>query len=319
MSNCSPRIEARETIKSLARVTDEFRLPAVIDTSDALTEQQTRTVRRALRELADEGVVQQRCKGSPYWVSQIESVEQEPEQSEYWQEGPLRILHCYADWGIEAEALSSLGEVVRIGWNARDTNQSHPIRADAHHLPFDPDGEQFDLGLFHPPCARYADVTSISGDPEDHANEIPHAREIARHYCDDYIIENKPQAVKAEDGLHRPEGGALVTFDRKQFGKRLKYARSFECSFPVERNPVQQPLETEVSPYWYSDRSTEFWRCLKGYSGNYPKKRIAKNAVPRSVIDELLMAFLRARGEKDSLPARSTHSDPAPSEAVADD
>jgi hypothetical protein len=37
------------------------------------------------------------------------------------------ILHCFADYGVESEILSWYGDVVRVGIDARDTNESEPI------------------------------------------------------------------------------------------------------------------------------------------------------------------------------------------------
>jgi len=47
-----------------------------------------------------------------------------------------RMLHCFADYGTEAEVLSAYGDVVRVGIDPQDTNESAVIQADAHELPF---------------------------------------------------------------------------------------------------------------------------------------------------------------------------------------
>lgn len=83
-------------------------------------------------------------------------------------EEPL-ILHCFADYGVESDALRCYGNVVRVGINARDTNESMVIKADAYDFPIS-DDVTFDLGVFHPVCKRWASLTSLSGDPEDHPN-----------------------------------------------------------------------------------------------------------------------------------------------------
>lgn len=88
------------------------------------------------------------------------------------------ILHCFADYGVESEALACYSNVIRIGIDAHDTNDSEPIKGDAYHLPLS-DDVQFDLGFFHPVCKRWATLTSISGDPDDHPDQIPQAREMA--------------------------------------------------------------------------------------------------------------------------------------------
>jgi len=46
-------------------------------------------------------------------------------------EEPL-ILHCFADYGTESEVLSDFGNVIRVGIDPKDTNESTPIKADAH-------------------------------------------------------------------------------------------------------------------------------------------------------------------------------------------
>lgn len=310
-SGNTPRKRAKRAVRNLASIRDEFRLSAVIEQSDALTERQRDSVRRALRELERAGVVRQRTSGSPYWESLLDhDPDTEAVESPRWQAGPLKILHCFADWGVEAEALGAYGEVVRVGLNPRDSNGSQPIQADANALPFAPD--TFDLGVFHPECARFSQVTSISGNPEDHPNQIPLARELGERYCEHYVLENKPQATDAEDGLECPDGGSLLTLDGRQFGLPLRYERAFETSFPVPRRPIQQPLDQEVSPYFYADRSTEYWRALKGYSGNYTKTAVAKNAVPRAFVDFLLREYFHHVGETDGQPARSNHNDPSP-------
>jgi len=42
------------------------------------------------------------------------------------------ILHCFADYGTESEVLSDFGNVIRVGIDPKDTNESTPIKADAH-------------------------------------------------------------------------------------------------------------------------------------------------------------------------------------------
>ena len=98
-------------------------------------------------------------------------------------EEPL-ILHCFADYGTESEVLCDFGNVIRVGIDSKDTNESTPIKADAHienkewDLPIK-DGVTFDLGLFHPVCSRWAATTSISGYPDEHEVLIPSARMLA--------------------------------------------------------------------------------------------------------------------------------------------
>lgn len=205
------------------------------------------------------------------------------------------ILHCFADYGVESEALACYGNVVRVGINAHDTNGSEPIKADAYDLPF-PDDLTFDLGFFHPVCKRWATLTSISGNPEDHPNQIPQAREIARQLCDHYVIENKPQAP-----LHDP-----VVLDGRMFGLPIAYERGFETSFPVPQPPRQQRLgnndTVETSPFFFSERSKEWWGSVKGYRPDrYPKEHLAKNAVPAAYIHHICRSWLKAHEEGNGM------------------
>ena len=96
--------------------------------------------------------------------------------------------------------------------------------------------ESFDLAILHPRCTDKSDMTSISGDAEDHANQIPRAREIANEIADDYVIENKPR-----DDLNNP-----TVLNGNMFGLPIKYERAFETSFPVLR-PHEGWSET-ISP-----------------------------------------------------------------------
>jgi len=211
-----------------------------------------------------------------------------------------RILHCFADHGTEAEALGAYGDVVRIGLNARDTNDSHPITAHAHALPFD-ESAQFDLGLFHPPCTKWSDMPDANknGDAPD---LIPLAREIAEAHCDHWVIENKPRAP-----LEDP-----TVLTGKMFGLPIVYERAFETSFEVTGIPEPREIDTEISPYFYSDRSKQWWAAAKGYGTQYPKGHLAKNCVPRPYVELLVRNFLEQHNRRDADYARSTHSDPDP-------
>jgi len=90
--------------------------------------------------------------------------------------GGLSILHVFADKGVEAEVLGKYGDAVRIGLNAVPNDASQGIKADANFMPIKP-GVTFDLGVFHPPCGQWADLTSITGDPEGFPDLIPLSRE----------------------------------------------------------------------------------------------------------------------------------------------
>jgi len=207
------------------------------------------------------------------------------------------IYHIFADRGVESEAFQAHGRVVRVGLDPTDENDSEPVKADAHDLPLKPGA---DLAVLHPPCARFSQQTQVSGNPEDHPNLIPLAREIGEEYADHYIIENVPEAP-----LDDP-----VVLDGRMFGLPITYQRAFECSFPVETIPVQARLDLEVSPYFSADRSRDWWAACKGYRGDrYTKQAMARNAVPSAYIHHLMRAWLRAVDPVDSQPARASYAD----------
>jgi len=214
------------------------------------------------------------------------------------------ILHCFADYGTESEVLSNFGDVVRVSIDAKDTNESDPVVADAHlavdgkdwNFPIK-DGFSFDLGLFHPVCSKWAATTSISGDPDAHENMIPSARAIAEEYCDHYIIENVPQAP-----LRDP-----VILNGRMFGLPIQYERAFETSYRVPSPPRQGSLLTsdgssdtvETSSFYFSERSKEWWAATKGYDPRpYTKQHLAKNTIPRPYIQYLVRAWLRVYEEE---------------------
>ncbi len=211
-------------------------------------------------------------------------------------DGEPLILHCFADYGTESEILSDFGNVIRVGINPKDTNESTPIKADAHiedkewDLPIKED-VTFDLGLFHPVCSRWAATTSISGNPDEHEDMIPSARIIAENYCDHHIIENVPRAP-----LNNP-----VVLNGRMFGMPIEYERAFETSFKVPQPPREKRFlttdgssdKTETSSFFFSERSKEWWAAVKNYPPRrYPKGHIAKNAIPAPFIYYLLRLWL---------------------------
>jgi hypothetical protein len=196
------------------------------------------------------------------------------------QDVPL-IYHIFADRGVESEVLDDYGRVVRLGLNAVQNDASEVVRADATELPL---RRAADLAVLHPPCTRWAKMTSISGEPDDHPNLIPEAREIGKEYAADYIIENVPRAPLRD----------AVVLDGRMFGLPIRYERAFETSFAVEQPSRYASLsgDAETSPYFYSDRSREWWAAAKGYPDAYPKQHIAKNSVPAPYIRHLLRCWM---------------------------
>lgn len=211
---------------------------------------------------------------------------------------PPTILHCFADYGTESEVLSQFGNVYRVGIDPRDTNDSLPIKADAHvtadgkewSFPFHPD-VQFDLGVFHPVCTKWAATTSISGDADEHENMIPSARAVAEEFCDHHIIENVPKAP-----LNDP-----TVLNGRMFGLPIEFERAFETSFDVPQPPFERSLFTnegpsdtaETSSFFFTERSRIWWATVKGCDAwRYPKQHIAKNTIPGAYLEYLLRAWV---------------------------
>jgi hypothetical protein len=200
----------------------------------------------------------------------------------------MKILHCFADEGVESECLQAYGEVYRIGLDPRDTNESRPIQADAQALPIQSD-VTFDLGLFHPPCQKWAVGSHVQCNPDErHENLIPVARDIAVDYCDDWIIENVTQAP-----LNNP-----VTLNGGMFGSPLHYERAFETSYhvPQPRNQTRlcdppERIEDHHANGGFQG-SKQVWKTLKGYSGEYHARSFKREAIPRAYLDYLIRPLL---------------------------
>ena len=188
------------------------------------------------------------------------------------------IYHIFADVGVESEALQAFGRVVRVGIDPLDTNDSEPVKADARNLPLKPGA---DLAVLHPPCQQFSPATKASGNPDDHPNLIPLAREIAEEYADHYIIENVPNAP-----LNDP-----VVLDGRMFGLPNANRRAFETSFHVPTKPIQPDLRNHHDSAGWGG-TMDYWRTLKGYSGEYPARDFKRSGIPRAFIDHLLRHWL---------------------------
>lgn len=196
-----------------------------------------------------------------------------------------RILHCFADTGVECETLTAYGDVTRVGINPEDNPYTeHVIQADARTLELD---TSFDLGLFHPPCQRWTPGAQQHHTEDDHENLIPVARELAREYCDEWIIENVPQAPLND----------AVTLNGGMFGLPLHYERCFETSYHVPQ-PRRQTRLVEHETFdkhhetggWYGD--LDIWKSVKGYSGEWPSEAFKRSAIPRQYLDYLIRPLL---------------------------
>jgi len=214
------------------------------------------------------------------------------------------IAHLFADYGVEAEALSSLGDVFRFTIKPQ-TNQFDTEVFQIDLMESAPAG-RYDLVFAHPKCAKWCDMPNV--DPEDHDNQIDRTREIAQSIGDAYVIENKPRAP-----LHEP-----VRLNGRMFGLPIDYERDFESNFPIEQPTYNQPINSKtVTPYYYSDRTTEWWKQVKGVRGDYPKHHIAKNALPSAYTEYIGRQWLESLETRDAEVPQDNNS-PAP-RTVADD
>lgn len=201
----------------------------------------------------------------------------------------MKILHAWADHGVESEALQLYGHVTRASIDPEPGTEDQLARADGRDLPFADD--TFDLAFVHPLCTKWAKMTSISGDPDDHENHIPEARAEAARVAEHYVVENRATAP-----LDDP-----VVLEGGMFGLPIRYERAFETSFRCDQPPRQQTLgqsTAETSPFFYSERSNAWWRSVKGIRRDlYPVEHVAKNALPLAYVHHVCRAWLDAAGE----------------------
>jgi hypothetical protein len=218
-----------------------------------------------------------------------------------------RVAHLFADYAVESEVLSRLGHVTRFTIDPEpNAFVDETVQMDLEEQI--PSG-QFDLALLHPRCTDASDMTSISGSVDDHENQIPRARRIAETIAEDYVIENKP----------REDLRDATVLHGRMFGLPIAYERGFEATFPIRTRPEKRLGEKTVSPYFYSDRSAEWWRVVKGYSGDYPKAHLGKNALPSAYVELIVRSWLEARTSMDATvpqdnngrAPRSIHEDQA--------
>ncbi|WP_132060220.1 hypothetical protein [Halorussus amylolyticus] len=184
--------------------------------------------------------------------------------------------------------LATFGSVVRVTIEPRenpyvDQTFQMDLMAETPDL-------KLDLALLHPKCTDKSQMTSISGDPDDHENQIGRAREIAQEIATDYVLENKPR-----DDLRNP-----TVLNGKMFGLPIHYERAFETSFRVETPPRERTLgEKTVSPYFFSDRTHDWWQATKGYRHHWPKEHLAKNALPAVYVQHLVRSWLETTTDHD--------------------
>lgn len=214
-----------------------------------------------------------------------------------------RFGHFFADCGAESEVLAAYGDVYRATLEPRENPSI--TRTDTVDLMVETPDVDVRLGILHPVCSRWAETASIDGEPEDHPNMIPRAREIAAECCEHYVIENVPRAP-----LDDP-----VVLSGKMFGLPIQYERAFESNFPIEAPPRYGSLGTECSTYFYSDRSAEWWRSVKGYRQEYPKGHLAKNCLPAAYVQAIVRSWFAEVNDRDGVPAQDNNSAAPPTVA----
>jgi len=205
------------------------------------------------------------------------------------------ILHAFADHGVESEVLATFGAVTR--WTIAPRPNPYVDETVAVDLMDNIPEGKFDFGLFHPRCTDVSEMTSISGDPDEHENQVSRAREIAKATCDYWVIENKPR-----DDLRDP-----TILNGKQWGLPIKYERAFESNFLIETPPRERELPTGAYSYFYSDFSHEWWLATKGYRHRWPKQHLAKNALPACYVGHLIRSWLETVDERDAAPSQDNN------------
>lgn len=222
--------------------------------------------------------------------------------------GAYRIAHGFADKGLEDHTLAQYGHVTRYSLNPEPNGVSSFVQCDLSNPDAIPEPEEkFDLGLWQPVCLKYADTTSISGDPDDWPDLIDESKDIAEKTCDHWIIENKPAAWADENRAR----DATVTLEGKHFGLPVKYQRSFECSFDVPQPQSWGSIghdSYETSPFFHSEKSRTWWAAYKGVPPSAAAKDYtARNSIPRAYLQHLLMAWQDAVDEETGA-ARADYS-----------
>lgn len=216
--------------------------------------------------------------------------------------GEAKILHAFADTGVESEVLSIYGDVTRLGINPIENPYSDVIKCDATNPPVD---GGFDLSIWHPPCQKWSIATQGGGKGrETHPNHIPRARELAKKLSDYYIIENVPNAP-----LESP-----VYLNGEMFGLPIHYERAFETNYeipqPSSKNkhpPVTQWDYDRGSKGWAWIGNKQLWKNVKGYSYDWPSKPIKRSSVPRPYLNYILRPLIDDWADKNSITKDSKY------------
>ena len=181
----------------------------------------------------------------------------------------MKILHAFADKGIESYELQKHGEVTRVGISP-ESGAGNVVKANGNMLPFREN--TFDFGLFHPPCQHYSRVTP---DRSKHERTIPKARKEAKRVCRYYAIEN----VRGSE-LKDP-----VILNGDIFGKSFEYERHFETNYEIEQPEIDRNKEYPIQ--W--GKNTLAWASQKGYRKiPVSNTEVMRHGIPRCYIRYIL-------------------------------
>jgi hypothetical protein len=181
------------------------------------------------------------------------------------EERPMRILHAFADTGVECHYLNQIGNVTRLGISPRN-GEEKVVCGDEKKMPFG--NNTFDLGLAHPPCTKFTNFAQLN--KEKYGTEIPEsivpeATEEMKRVCDKYIIENKPEAFDNPD----------VILEGSMFNIKYKKKRAFITNFDLSKPPKKKDVT------YRSEWKDNKYRAMK--EKGYPNKRKGKEAKNASI------------------------------------
>ncbi|MFP4017827.1 MAG: hypothetical protein ACLFUH_01125 [Bacteroidales bacterium] len=183
----------------------------------------------------------------------------------------MKIAHVFVHAGTESEYLKEFGEIHGYGLEFETTinfDKSFTVDLTENDLK-----EQYDFGLFHPPCQKWAKATV---DKHLEQNLIPRARELGEKYCDYYIIENVPKAPLRDS----------VTLNGAMFDKGIRYERQFESNFEIKKPEYKDRVRYDHNIQ--SMRKVQAGNIKEYQSGYYHVNTIKRNATPKYYLKYLL-------------------------------
>jgi hypothetical protein len=185
----------------------------------------------------------------------------------------MKILHAYVGSCVESEFMNDFGKVVGIGieptfhstknvdmWVQADLRKTFPIKT------------KFDFGLFHPPCKKFSTAKNTSH--TEYENHIPRAKDLAKNYCDYWVIENIRNSPIGFSPDLRLNGGI--------FDLPLKYERVFWTNFDIEQPELKKDGGYEHNLNTLTKDKAE---KIKGYDGYYYAHDIVKNSLPKPYLE----------------------------------